>query len=404
MSSWMSSKFCLNHAKINEREPQMKDEFSDIDRHFMRQALKEARKGYGRTSPNPCVGAVIVKENEIIARGYHKKAGSPHAEVEALNKAGAAARGAEMYVTLEPCNHTGRTPPCSRAVAAAGIIRVCIGMVDPNPLVAGGGADYLRAAGVTVRSGLLEDQCRTLNRAFIRFSESGRPWVLLKAGLTLDGKISFRKGHRDAITGPESLHQVHKLRDCSDAILVGINTVAIDNPSLTARLEGRRTKNPIRVILDTSLSILSISPVAQLVSENRDRLTWVCCGDHVEREKVRRLAGYGVTTILLPVDKGGKLNLEHLLDELGARQVTSLLVEGGATVHGAFLRAKLADSLQFFYAPVLGGAGGTPVIADFLVSGGKEDAVQLKNVKYRRLGPDLMVSGDLKYRDDQSRK
>ncbi|MEJ2058381.1 MAG: bifunctional diaminohydroxyphosphoribosylaminopyrimidine deaminase/5-amino-6-(5-phosphoribosylamino)uracil reductase RibD, partial [Desulfofustis sp.] len=305
----------------------MKDEFSDLDFYFMRQALKEARRGYGRTSPNPCVGAIIVKENEIIARGYHQKAGGPHAEVEALNKAGAAAQGAEMYVTLEPCNHTGRTPPCSRAVAAAGIVRVCIGMLDPNPLVDGGGADYLRAAGVTVRYGLLEEQCRVLNRPFIRFSETGRPWVLLKAGLTLDGKISFRKGHQDIITGPESLRQVHKLRDCSDAILVGINTVTIDNPSLTSRVQGRRKKNPIRVILDTNLSI---SLDSRVVLDNQDRLTWICCGDHVNQGKVSKLADHGVTTIPIRVDKDGKLNLEHLLDELGGRQITSLLVEGGA--------------------------------------------------------------------------
>ncbi len=372
----------------------MDAEFSDIDRRFMRQALKEARRGYGRTSPNPCVGAVIVKENEIIARGYHRKAGSPHAEVEALKKAKEAARGAEMYVTLEPCNHTGRTPPCSKAVVAAGIVRVYIGMRDPNPQVTGGGADYLRAAGVTVRYGLLEEECRALNRAFIRFVETGRPWVMLKAGLTLDGKISFGKGRRDAITGPESLRQVHKLRDCSDAILVGSNTVAIDNPSLTSRLKGRRTANPVRVILDTNLSI---SLDAKLVTDNQDRLTWVCCGDHVDQEKVRRLARRGVTIIPLGLDKNRKLNLEHLLDELGTRQVTSLLVEGGATVHGAFLRAHLADHLQFFYAPVLGGSGGTPVITDFSVSGGKDDAVQLKNASYRRCGPDLMVSGDLEY-------
>lgn len=377
----------------------MNGEFSEIDHGFMRQALREARKGYGRTSPNPCVGAVIVKGNEIIARGYHKKAGSPHAEVEALNKAGEAARGAEMYVTLEPCNHAGRTPPCSKAVAAAGIVRVSIGMLDPNPRVAGGGADYLRAAGLTIRHGLLEDRCRALNRAYIRFVETGRPWVLLKAGLTLDGKISIRKGHQDAITGSESLHQVHKLRDFSDAILVGINTVAIDNPSLTARLKGRRTKNPVRVILDTNLSI---SLESGLISNNQDRLTWLCCGDHVDREKVRRLAEQGATILTLRVDAGGRLNLEHLLDELGARQVTSLLVEGGATVHGAFLRAGLADQLQFFYAPVLGGSGGTPVITDFLIEGTTEDAVRLKNVKYRRLGSDLMVSGDLEYRTPPS--
>lgn len=378
---------------------QMSTEFSDADRLFMRQALKEARKGRGRTSPNPCVGAVIVKNGEIIAKGYHKKAGGPHAEIEALNRAGEAAQGAEMFVTLEPCSHTGKTPPCSKAVAAAGISRVCIGMLDPNPLVDGSGADYLRAAGIKVSDGLLEQECRELNRSFIHYIQTGRPWVLLKAGMTLDGKISFRKGHRDAITGPESLRQVHKLRDCSDAILVGINTVTIDNPSLTTRLAGRKTKNPIRVILDTNLSI---SPDAAVVADNHDRLTCICCGDHVEDEKIQRLIDLGVTVLPIGVNTAGKLRLDQLLDKLGARQVTSLLVEGGAKVHGAFLRSGLADHIQFFYAPVLAGTGGTPVIADFLTGGGKDEAIGLSNVSYQRLGSDLLVSGDLRYPDKEA--
>ncbi len=374
----------------------MNDGFSDADRDHMRMALKEARKGYGRTSPNPCVGAVIVKEGRVIARGYHKKAGGPHAEIEALNKAGEAARGAELYVTLEPCSHTGKTPPCSKAVAAAGIAGVCIGMLDPNPLVDGSGAEQLRAAGITVRHGLLEEQCRELNRSFIRYIETDRPWVLLKAGLTLDGRISFEKGRRDSITGPESLRQVHKLRDSSDAILVGINTVNIDNPSLTARLKGYKTKNPVRVILDTSLSI---SVDAAVIVDNRDMLTWICCRENAAPEKIQRLTSGGVTVIPVGIDAAGKLRLDQVLDELGKRSITSLLVEGGATVHAAFLRAKLADRLQFFYAPFLGGAGGTPVISDYLTGGGREEAVRLKNVRYRRLGSDLMVSGDLEYRD-----
>lgn len=378
----------------------MNDGFSDADRDYMRLALKEARKGYGRTSPNPCVGAVIVKEGRVIARGYHKKAGGPHAEIEALSKAGEAARGAELYVTLEPCSHTGKTPPCSKAVSAAGIASVCIGMLDPNPLVDGSGADYLRAAGVTVRHGLLEKQCRELNRSFIRYIRTGRPWVLLKAGLTLDGRISFEKGRRDSITGPESLRQVHKLRDSSDAILVGINTVSIDNPSLTTRLKGCKTKNPVRVILDTSLSI---SAAAAVIADNQDKLTWICCAEDAAPAKIQLLASNGVTVIPVGVDAAGKLRLDQVLDELGKRQVTSLLVEGGATVHGSFLRGQLADHLQLFYAPVLGGAGGTPVISDYLTGGGKEEAVRLKNVRYRRVGVDLLVSGDLEYPASGSR-
>ena len=248
--------------------PAVAGDFSDTDIYFMRLALREARKGIGRTSPNPCVGAVIVKEDEIIARGYHKKAGGPHAEIEALTKAGDRAAGATMYVTLEPCNHIGKTPPCSRAVAVSGIKNVCIGMLDPNPLVNGSGAEFLRSAGIEVRHGLLEDQCRKLNQSFLTYVSKGRPWVVLKAGLTLDGRITFRKNKGDAITGPESRRRVHRLRDRCDAILVGSNTVAIDDPSLTTRIDRRRGKNPIRIILDTTLKISLEARVILKTSES----------------------------------------------------------------------------------------------------------------------------------------
>ncbi len=369
-------------------------EFSDADISFMRQALKEARKGLGRTSPNPCVGAVIVKNGEVVARGYHKKAGAPHAEIEALKKAGGQARGATMYVTLEPCNHTGRTGPCSLAVAAGGIKKICIGMLDPNPLVAGGGADYLRSAGIDVRHGLLEPACRELNRPFLSSITKGRPWVVMKAGLTLDGKITFRKNKADAITGSESLRQVHRLRDRCDAILVGSNTVAVDDPSLTARLTGRKTRNPIRVILDTNLVI---SAGAKVVTQNQDGLTWIFCSRAADPDKARVLLDRGISIFEVPVDESGRLDLFSVLKKLVTQQVNSLLVEGGAAVHGSFLRAGLADHLLFFYAPVIGGDGGTSVIHDFAVSGAREDSVRLKNIKHRRLGEDLMISGDLVY-------
>lgn len=372
----------------------MAPQFSEADISYMRQALKEARKGLGRTSPNPCVGAVIVKDGAILARGWHKKAGGPHAEIEALRKAGDRARGATMYVTLEPCSHHGKTGPCSQAVAASGITRVCIGMLDPNPMVDGSGAEYLRAAGIEIRHGLLESRCRDLNRPFISYITRGRPWVVIKAGLSLDGRISLRKKQRDAITGPKSQHQVHLLRDRCDAILVGINTVAIDNPSLTARLPGRKTENPIRVILDSRLSIL---PEAAVVARNQDGLTWVCCAEGAEEHKKRRLTDLGVTVISVAVDASGRIDLESLMAELGKRRICSLLVEGGAAVHGSFLRAGLADYLQFFYAPIIGGDGGTPVIDGLLVDCGREQAVRLEQVRHRRFGNDFMISGALKY-------
>ena len=372
----------------------MAENFSDTDITYMRLALREARKGIGRTSPNPCVGAVIVKDGEIIAHGYHKKAGAPHAEIEALNKAGERARGADMYVTLEPCNHHGKTPPCSRAVAASGIVRVFIGMLDPNPLVDGGGAGFLRSQGIEVHHGLLEEQCRRLNRPFLTHISLGRPWVVMKAGLTLDGRITFTKGRADAITGPESLKWVHRLRDRCDGILVGSNTVAIDDPSLTTRIKGRRGKNPIRVVLDTSLKI---SPRARVFAQNKDNRTWVFCAHSAPPEKIRVLQDKGAEIIQVKVDDTGRLDLHELLRTLGAKNITSLLVEGGAEVHGAFLKARLVDHLYFFYAPLIAGNGGTSVVQGFQDAGSREEAIRLHNAIHRRLGEDLMISGEVVY-------
>ena len=368
------------------------DEFSETDIRFMRLALREARKGIGRTSPNPCVGAVIVKDDEIIARGYHKKAGGPHAEIEALKRAKGRTCGATMYVTLEPCNHTGKTPPCSRAIAASRIRSVCIGMLDPNPLVNGRGADFLRSAGIKVRHGLLEDQCRKLNQSFLTYITKDRPWVVLKAGLTLDGRITFGRNRADAITGPQSFKWVHRLRNRCDGILVGSNTIAVDDPSLTARIARGKAKNPIRIVLDTTLKI---SPGAKIIAQNEDRLTWIFCSSSAPSEKIRQLENLGVVVLPIPVDDSGKLSLREAMRVLGTRQITSLLVEGGAAVHGAFLKAGLVDHLQFFYAPLLAGDGGNSVIEGFRVAGGREDAVRLVNITHRRLDDDLMISGDV---------
>ena len=374
----------------------MGDEFKDSDIHFMRSALREARKGLGRTSPNPCVGAVIVKDGDIIARGYHKKAGAPHAEIEALKKAGTKARGGIMYVTLEPCNHHGRTPPCSHAVVESGIKKVVIGMLDPNPLVNGSGAEFLSSKGIEIRYGLLEDQCRKLNQPFLTYVTKGRPWVILKAGLTLDGKITFRKNSGDAITGPESLKWVHRLRDRCDAILVGRNTIAIDNPSLTTRIKGRRGKDPIRVVLDTNLKI---SSEANVLRYNDDHRTWIICGPSVPSATISELQESGVEVSQAAVGETGRLDLNEVLNLLGSRQITSLLVEGGAEVHGSFLNAGLVDHIQLFYAPFVAGDNGTGVIKGIHTEGGKEEAIRLHNTSHRRLGDDVMISGDVLFPD-----
>ena len=371
-------------------------EFKESDIQLMRVALREARKGLGRTSPNPCVGAVIVKDGDIVARGYHKKAGAPHAEIEALKKAGAKARGGVMYVTLEPCNHHGKTPPCSHAVAESGIKKVVIGMLDPNPLVNGSGAAFLSSNGVEIESGLLEEQCRKLNQPFLTYMKKGRPWVLLKAGLTLDGKITFRKNSGDAITGPESLKWVHRLRDRCDAILVGRNTITIDNPSLTTRIKGRRGRDPIRVVLDTNLKI---SSGAKVIKYNDDRRTWIFCGPSAPSAKIGELQERGVEIFQVAIGETGRLDLEEVLTTLGSKQITSLLVEGGAVVHGSFLKAELVDHIQLFYAPFVAGDDGTDVITGIKANGGRKDAIRLQNISQRRLGDDVMISGDVLYPD-----
>lgn len=373
----------------------MTQSFSKDDIKFMREALKEARKGIGRTSPNPCVGAVIVKEGRIIGRGWHKKAGSPHAEINALQSTGMDAEGADMYVTLEPCNHTGKTPPCSHAVAESGIRNVWIGMLDPNPLVDGTGADYLRNRGIGVRHGLLEKECRELNKPFLTYITKKRPWTLMKAGLTLDGKLTFRRNHGDQITGPGTRKQVHRLRDRLDAILVGAETVRIDNPSLTTRLPGRRKgQDPIRVVLDGSLRI---SPDTKIVSGQNDGRTLIFCSPDADSAKIEQLSGSGATVIQTQLDDAGRLDLHLVVKELANRSIQSLLVEGGGAIHGSFLRSRLVDHVNLFYAPVFGGDDGNCLVRGYRVNGGGESAIRLENVKHRRFDDDVMISGDVVY-------
>ncbi len=356
---------------------------SEADLYFMRLALELARKGLGRTAPNPCVGAVIVRDGQIVGSGWHRKAGTPHAEVHAINEAGIACAGATLYVTLEPCNHTGRTPPCSRAVLAAGIARVVIGMADHNP-VAAGGAEFLRSQGVAVDMGILEEECRQLNRPFIKYSSTGLPWVVMKAGMSLDGRISRVRGQGGPITGPESQRRTHELRDQLDAILIGIGTALIDNPSLTCRIENGR--DPLRVILDSQLRL---PPEANMLRQQSSAPTWIFCRRDapVERQQVLEKAGAVIHRI--DTDELGQLDLKQVLRCLGKSGITSVLVEGGAAVHGAFLRAGLADEACLFIAPCFIGDSGTPLIT------GAADAL-LTGMTAEKLGQDMLLRGLLR--------
>jgi diaminohydroxyphosphoribosylaminopyrimidine deaminase/5-amino-6-(5-phosphoribosylamino)uracil reductase len=360
----------------------------DIDRKYMRLALREAKKGIGRTSPNPSVGAVIVKNNKVVGKGYHKQAGTPHAEIHALKEAGKKAKGATLYVTLEPCNHTGRTPPCTEAVLKAGIVRLVIGMLDPNPGVAGGGAETLTAKNIAVSSGILENECREINLPFIKHITTGLPWVVMKAGMSIDGRIAAGPGQATRITGQKSLQRVHALRNQVDAILVGIGTALVDNPSLTTRLHRRGPgHDPLRVVLDAELRLPASSTMLQQESSAQ---TWIFCGCLVDKKKRSKLEEAGAVVKTVPVSKGA-LNLKAVLTELGKAQVTSVLVEGGSNVHGSFLQANLADQILLFVAPVFLGDQGVP-LASF--SGKKEGRLsQLKITSTRRYGDDVLIDG-----------
>lgn len=355
----------------------------------MRLAVREAQKGLGRTSPNPCVGAVVVKDGRLIAKGYHRKAGTPHAEVHALNAAGKKARGATIYVTLEPCNHTGRTPPCTQAILASGIRRVVVGMLDPNPLVAGGGCKMLADNGLAVEHGVLADQCRELNRPFCKHITTGLPWVIMKAGLSIDGRLAVASGESGWITNEQSRREVHRLRDRVDAILIGSRTALTDDPSLTTRLPGRRGRDPLRIILDATLKL---PPAAQMLRQESAAATWIFCGPDADPERAAALVAAGACIKPVALGDDGRLDLAAVLCELGRAGITSVLVEGGGRVHGAFLRAGLVDAVSLFVAPCFLGGDALPLV-DGLKLKTVQAAPRFRTTRVKRLGDDLLIEG-----------
>lgn len=357
----------------------------------MRVALREARKGLGRTSPNPATGAVIVRDGEVVAKGYHKKAGSAHAEVEALNRLGGKAPGATLYVTLEPCNHFGRTPPCTQAILKSGIQRVVIGMRDPNPVVAGGGCESLVCGGLEVRVGVLEEECRQLNEAFLKFVKFRRPFVILKSAMTLDGWTGSSTGDSKWITNEKSRGFVHKLRGQVDAVMVGVGTVISDNPFLTTRLSGgrRRGRDALRIVVDTRLR----TPVhSSVVGEESSSRTVIAVGEDVPSEIVSTFEERGVWIVPCPL-KDGRIDLMSLMETLGKRSVMSVLVEGGATLGGSMIRERLVDKFHIFMSPkVFGGSDGVPMAKGRgpLRMG---DCLSLRDIRIRRFGSDIMITG-----------
>ncbi|HYH98942.1 bifunctional diaminohydroxyphosphoribosylaminopyrimidine deaminase/5-amino-6-(5-phosphoribosylamino)uracil reductase RibD [Hyalangium sp.] len=357
---------------------------------FMRIALEEAAKGLGRTSPNPSVGAVLVKGGRIIARGYTQPAGQAHAEVMALAAAGPRARGADLYTTLEPCNHYGRTPPCTLAILEAGVRRVISASTDPNPQVNGKGIARLRRAGVEVLTGVLKDEADRLNRSFFKAIRTGQPYVTLKAAVTLDGKLATATGDSRWVTGEPAREWVHRLRDRVDVILVGANTVRLDDPKLTTRLPGGGGKDPVRVVVD---SRLSLKPTATVFTQRSRAKTVLATLEDPAARKARRFAEQGVEVWQLS-EKRGRVDLKILLARIAQEGLNHVLVEGGAEMYGSFLRDRLADELALFLAPKLIGSQGLSWSGELGVKL-MSQALPLKDLTVEQLGADLLLQARL---------
>jgi len=364
-------------------------EFSREDLKYMKRALNLAKKAEGMTSPNPLVGAVLVKSGRILAEGYHLRPGLPHAEAIALEKAGSRARGSTLYVNLEPCCHLDkRTPPCAQAIIKAGVKRVVIGMIDPNPKVSGRGIELLKKAGIKVQAGLLEEEAKRLNEIYIKHITTGLPFVILKIAMTLDGKIATETGESKWITSPESRRYVHRLRSKVDAVLTAIGTVKADDPELTVRLvQGR---NPIRVVIDPELEIppqakvLRTPPTTIIFTktEVRNTIADLCFPEGVEIEYFN----------------SERLDLKEAMKSLYQRGITSVMIEGGASLNCYALKDGIVDKVMIFIAPkIIGGRDSVPAVGG--VSTGLQNPWRLKDLKIRRIGEDILIEG---YTADQN--
>lgn len=352
------------------------------DNEYMDLALSLARATIGQTSPNPCVGAILVKNGEIVGMGAHLKAGTEHAEVHAIKSAGEKARNAILYVTLEPCSHYGKTPACTDLIIQSGISKVFIATIDPNPCVAGTGIEKLRAAGIQVDVGLCENEANEMNEPFFHFIKTKTPFVTLKAAMSLDGKIAAKTGDSKWITSKQSRQDVHKLRHEHDAILIGVNTLIKDNPILTARLP-QGGKNPIRVVLDTCLKI----PVDSNIVQDSAAKTLIFTGKNINKQKAEELKKQ-VEIISLPSDH---VPVDQVLKILGERNIMSILVEGGAAIHASFIEAKAFQQVILYIAPkIIGGRNAIPFV------GGEgihlmENAQNLIFQKIERIGSDMKI-------------
>lgn len=350
----------------------------------MKMALSLARKGMPGASPNPMVGAVIVKNGKIVGKGYHKKCGEAHAEVNALKDAGAKAKGADLYLNLEPCCHFGKTPPCTDAVIKAGIKRVVAGTKDPNPKVSDKGFEILRNAGIEIKVGVLEEECRRLNEGFIKRITTGRPFVILKIAASIDGKTATKRKESKWITSEASRRYVHKLRGQVDAIMTGIGTVLADDPELTPRV-GKVKKNPLRVVVDSTLK----TPESAKVAGGN---TLFATSDKAQARDIERLEARGAVVVIFG-SKNGRVNLPPVMDCLGKKGINSVIVEAGTELSASLLKERLVDKVIFFYAPkIIGGVTAPSMIGGMGIERLSE-AVILKGMKVGRIGEDVMVEG-----------
>ena len=351
-------------------------------------ACRLALKAAGRTSPNPMVGAVLVRGGKVIATGFHRLAGEDHAEIVALKRAGAKAKGATLYINLEPCSHYGRTPPCSRALIRAGIKEVVAGMKDPNPLVAGRGFRELRRGGIQVRAGLLEQECRTLNEAFIKYITRQLPFVTLKLAASLDGKIAAVSGDAHWIRSEASRRMVHELRNQVDAVVTGVGTVIADDPHLTCRIPNGR--NPWRVILD---SRLRVPLVAKLLRQPDPERSIIVTSERSPHQKARAIESLGAQVWRVRLRRG-RIPWTAILRRLAAKGALSVMIEGGATTAAWALQEQAVDKILFFYAPMILGGDGR-VMIDALGVKRVRQALRVQRTRVRKLGTDTLVSAYL---------
>ncbi|MGH7888975.1 MAG: bifunctional diaminohydroxyphosphoribosylaminopyrimidine deaminase/5-amino-6-(5-phosphoribosylamino)uracil reductase RibD [Thermodesulfobacteriota bacterium] len=363
----------------------------DPDVKYMSIALRFAKKAEGMTSPNPLVGAVLVKKGEILGKGYHKKAGLPHAEIEAFSDAEERkhnVKGSTLYVTLEPCCHTEkRTPPCVKTIIDKGILRVIVGTLDPNPKVNGKGIKVLREKGLEVKIGVLEDECRHINEGFFKHINTGTPFVILKLAATLDGKIATFTGDSKWIGSETQRKYAHKLRNKVDAVVVGVKTVLRDNPQLNVRQSTKSSHQPTPIVLDSRLRIPIQSHLLK-IHESPIITTTPAASSN----RLGRLRKIGARVLITDADETGRIDLQKLIEKLGEMGITTVLVEGGSEVAASFLKKKLVDKIVFFYAPKIIGAEGKSMIGRLAIPKISE-ALTIKEVKVKTMGGDFVVEG-----------